>query len=54
MTRTDERNATCAKDGGNPSTLRGSRYCQPMGAVGHTDEVNTTNRVTLFGAVSKW
>lgn len=36
------------KDGGNPATLLGSRYCQPMGAVGHTDEVNTTNRVTLF------
>ena len=54
MTRTDERNATCAKDGGNPKTPRGYRFFQRVGVVGHTDEVNTTNRVTLFWAVRKW
>lgn len=54
MTRTEGRNATCAKDGGNPTTPRGYRFFRRVGVVGQTDEVNTTNRVTLFGAVRKW
>ena len=52
MTRTDERNATCAKDGGKPTTPRGYRFFQRVGAVGQTDEASALYRLTLFGRLN--
>lgn len=49
MTRTDERNATCAKDGGNPTTPRGYRFFRRVGVVGLTDEASALLLVTFFG-----
>lgn len=37
------------KEGGNPATWRGSRYCRRVGALGLTDEASPIYRVTFLG-----
>ena len=47
--RTD---ATRREDAGRATAHGGSRVLPANRAVGHTDEVNTTNRVTLFAGAA--